>query len=303
MHARTGLLALGLIVVSSACSALASPHPGDSSGKLQVVAAENVWGSIAAQLGGDRVDVTSVISSPNVEPHSYEPTAKDERAIAASDFVVLNGLGYDEWAAQAVEANPDAHRRVLDVGDLLHLETGDDPHRWYHPADVAAVIAAITATYTSLDPGGAADYARLRTAFEAQALAEYHALLDDIEHRFAGTPVGASESAFAGLAEATRLDLLTPPAFVAAVSEGDDPTAGDKAAVDEQISNGEIAVFVVNQQNTTPDVQSLADDARAHGVEVSHITETLTPADISFQDWQSAQLRDLRDALSRATDR
>src|SRR3954451_10168162 len=152
------LLAAGLIVTAGAGSALASGRPGDGSGKLQVVAAENVWGSIAEQLGGERVEVTSVISSPNIEPHSYEPTARDERAIAASDFVVLNGLGYDEWAAQAVDANPEAHRRVLDVGDLLHLETGDDPHRWYHPADVTAVIAAITGTYTSLDPAGAADY-------------------------------------------------------------------------------------------------------------------------------------------------
>src|SRR4051812_36221955 len=106
MYARVGLLAVGVIVVSSACSALASPHPGNSSGKLQIVAAENVWGSIAAQLGGDRVEVTSVISSPDIEPHSYEPTARDERAIAASDVVILNGLGYDEWPSRRSRPTP-----------------------------------------------------------------------------------------------------------------------------------------------------------------------------------------------------
>jgi zinc/manganese transport system substrate-binding protein len=303
MSARAGLLAVGLLVACSACSALASPHPGDGSGKLQVVAAENMWGSIAAQLGGDRVEVKSVISSPDIDPHSYEPTARDERAIASSDFVVFNGLGYDEWAAQAVEANADPHRQVLDIGDLLHLDTGDDPHRWYHPDDVTTVIAAITAAYTKLDPAGAADYARLRTEFESTGLTEYHALLADIEHRFAGTPVGATESAFTGIAEATGLDLITPPGFLAAISESEDPTAGDKSTVDEQITGGLIEVLVVNRQNATPDVQALEAAARAHGVEVSDITETLAPPSASFQDWQSAQLRDLRDALARATNR
>jgi len=291
------------VAVTTGCSALASPAPGDGSGKLQVVAAENVWGSIAAQLGGDRVEVTSVISTPNVEPHSYEPTARDERAIASSDFVVFTGLGYDEWAAQAVDANPDSSRGVLDVGALLHLDTGDDPHRWYHPDDVAAVIGAITAAYTSLDPAGAAEYARLRAEYERTALAEYHSLLADIEHRFAGSPVGASETAFTGIAEATRLDLVTPPDFLNAVSEGADPTAADKATVDEQIANGDIEAFVVNRQNATPDVQALEADARAHGIAVVTITETLAPADASFQDWQSSQLRDVRDALAGATGR
>ena len=303
MRARLVLLVVAVTAAGSACSALASPHPGDGSGKLQVVAAENVWGSIAAQLGGDRVDVTSVISSPNIEPHSYEPTARDERAIASSDFVILTGLGYDEWAAQAVDANPDSTRRVVDVGELLHLDNGVDPHRWYHPEDVATVVGAITTNYTSLDPAGAAEYARLRADFEHTALAEYHALLTDIEARFGDTPVGASESAFTGIAEATGLDLVTPPDFLTAVSEGADPTAADKAIVDEQIAGGEIDALVVNQQNATPDVQSLERDAEANGIEVVAITETLAPADATFQDWQSAQLRDLRDALERAPNR
>jgi zinc/manganese transport system substrate-binding protein len=261
---------------SSACAALGHPHENGTS-KVQVVVAENVWGTIAAELGGDRVDVTSIIASPDIDPHSYEPTARDERAIAASDVVIFN------------------------VGAHLGLRRGDDPHRWYHPDDVDRVIAAITDAYTSVDPNGAAFYAAQRTRFESQSLSEYHALLSDIRQRFAGTPVGATETVFSGIAEATGLDLVTPAGFLTAIAEGTDPSADDKATVDEQIKDHRIAVLVVNAQNATPDVHTLEDAARANGIDVVSMTETVTPAGATFEEWQAQQLRALRDALTRAS--
>src|SRR6266702_1016302 len=109
-------------------------------GRLQVVAAESFWGSIAAQLGGDRVTVTSIIRNPDTDPHDYEPTAADGRAIASARYMIFNGLGYDPWASDVVDANPVGGRRVLDVGALLNLKEGDNPHRWYFPVDVERVI-------------------------------------------------------------------------------------------------------------------------------------------------------------------
>jgi zinc/manganese transport system substrate-binding protein len=126
-------------------------------------------------------------------------------------------------------------------------------------------------------------------------------LIAQINQRYAGTAVGASESIFVGLAEATGLDLKTPAAYLTAISEGTDPTAQDKATVDQQISEHQIKVFVYNSQNSTPDVKTLVDAATAKGIEVTTVTETLSPATLSFQDWQSAQLQQLADALAKAT--
>ena len=94
---------------------------------LQVVAAENFWGSIASQLGGDRVAVQSIIVNPSTDPHSYEPTASDAITLAGGKLVIVNGIGYDNWASQLVAANPVGGRVVVDVGDLLGLKDGDNP--------------------------------------------------------------------------------------------------------------------------------------------------------------------------------
>ncbi len=115
--------------------------------------------------------------------------------------------------------------------------------------------------------------------------------------------MGASESIFEGLAQATGLRLTTPPAYLQAISEGTDPTAGDRATVESQIDQRRIAVWVLNSQNATPDIQTLTSRARAHHIPVTTITETLSPADRSFQDWQVDQLRSLARALALGTGR
>ena len=120
--------------------------------KLQVVAAENFWGSIAAQLGGTHVEVTSIIATPTVDPHGYEPTAADARASPSADLVIVNGMGYDAWAARLVGADPSHRAAVVDVGRLVGVAVGDNPHRWYYPADVDRWPTAITAAYQASTP-------------------------------------------------------------------------------------------------------------------------------------------------------
>ncbi len=297
---RRAVVAIAGLVVLAACTT-PSP-PSATGGKIEVVAAESFWGSIASQLGGDRVAVDSIVAKPDTDPHDYEPTPADARAIAGAELVIVNGLGYDEWASQAVAANGSPSGAVIDVGSLLGHRDGDNPHRWYFPDDVERVITEITARYQAIDPPHAAYFDAQRQAFETTGLARYKQLLAQIRTRFSGTPVGASETVFVGLAEATGLPLLTPPSFLAAISEGTDPTPRDRAAAQAQLADGRVKVFVVNSQNATPDVQVLVDDARAHGVGVTAITET-PPANASFQDWQAQQLEALADALARATGR
>lgn len=285
------------------CGISAGSPAGFASGKLRVVAAESSWGSIAAQLGGPKVVVSSLIASPNVDPHSYEPTASDGVRIAESQLAIVNGLGYDAWASKLIAANPSSERLVLDVGKTLGLGEGDNPHQWYSPSSVQRVVDQIAADYKRLDPRHASYFERRRRAFLAGGLAEYDRLRRAIRARFGGVPVGYSESVFQPLGESLGLRLMTPASFAKAIAEGADVSASDKQAVDTQAERRQIDVWVYNSQNATPDVQRVNQLARASHIPVTTITETLSPASASFQGWQDAQLRRLAAALHEATGR
>jgi zinc/manganese transport system substrate-binding protein len=294
------MLLAGALLLLAGCGATSS---GSSSGGITVVAAENFWGAIATELAGTQANVQSIIANPAQDPHSYEPTPADARTLATARLVIENGIGYDPWVQRLIAANPTAGRDVLTVGSLLGLAQGDNPHRWYSPADVEAVASAITAELQKLDPKHSADFAANLRTFEGTDLAQYHALIAAIKARYAGVPVGASESIFALQAPALGLDLTTPYSFMNAISEGTEVTAQDTATVQRQIANHEIKVWIYNSQNATPGIQHLNAQAQAQGIPIVTITETLTPPGDTFEHWQVGQLERIAVALHEATGR
>jgi zinc/manganese transport system substrate-binding protein len=301
-------LAAPVLLTAALCGALLLLGCGSggfagSGGRLRVVAAENFWGSIAAQLGGTKVDVQSIIVNPDSDPHGYEPTATDARAMAAAQMAIVNGVGYDEWATHLLDANPSDGRVVLDVGSSLGLRRGDNPHRWYSPADVQAVVNWIVAGYDKLRPSDKRYFAHRKDVFERAGLASYHVLIGQIRSRYAGVAVGYSESVFQPLSEALGLTAITPYGFAKAIAEGTEVSARDRQTVDRQASSRQMKVWVFNSQNLTPEVQHVNELARAAGIPLVAVTETLSPASAGFEQWQAAQLMRLREALHRATGR
>jgi zinc/manganese transport system substrate-binding protein len=266
-------------------------------GKLNVVAAEDFWGSIAEGVGGDRVAVTDVITNPAADPHDYEPTADDGRALASSQVSIVNGIGYDEWASKLLAANADDSRVEVDVGDVLGLQSGDNPHQWYSPTSVEEVVAALVNAYEEADPGHDSYYEAQAKKFDSQGLDRYHQLIAKIKGEFGGTRVGASESIFEPLAPALGLDLVTPTGFMDGVAEGTEPSPSDKAAADHQIADRAISLWVYNSQNATPDVKRLNEAAEAAGIPIATVTETLTPEGASFEAWMVRELEGIDMAL------
>jgi zinc/manganese transport system substrate-binding protein len=298
------------MVTVSACSAgggntTASQSNSSSSQapsvKIAVVATINAWGSIAAQLGGDHIQETSLITNPATDPHDYEPSATDGRAVATANVVIQNGIGYDRWADKLVAANPNPQRTVVNVGEVVGVADSGNPHQWYSPDSVTKVVDAITAAYKTADPNDAAYFDQQHDQFLKQGLANYRNQIATIKAKYSGTPVGASESIFAPLSDALGLNLVTPAEFLKAISEGTDPSPADKSTVDQQIASKAIKVYVYNSQNSTPDVAAQVDAAHKQNIPVATVTETLSPANVSFQDWQTAQLSGLADALHTAT--
>ena len=296
---RALLVAPLLALIVAGCGGISSA----TTTGVSVVAAENFWGSIARQIAGDKADVQSIITNPAQDPHSYEPTANDARAMAMSQLAIVNGVGYDPWAPKLLDANPDGARIVLTIGNLFGLHDGDNPHRWYDPAEVEAAANTIAADLEQLDPKHAGYYASQLENFETSGLAQYHALIAQIKARYAGTAVGASESIFALQARALGLKLITPASFMKAVSEGSEVSAQDTITAQRQIATHQIKMWIYNTQNLTPEVQQLGALARHNNIPIATVTETLSPRKDSFEQWQVAQLEGIERALHEATGR
>lgn len=292
----------GSTTSNSGANAVVSPSSA-ATGPIQVVAAENFWGSIVSQIGGDRVQVTSIITSPDTDPHNYEPKPTDARLVANSRYVIINGAGYDPWGQKLIEANPVDGRKVLVIGDLVGKKEGDNPHLWYSPDYVRRVVDQITADLKSLAPADAAYFEQQRTQLVNVGLKDYKNTISTIKQKYAGTPVGATESVFAYQIAPLGLKLSTPPKFMNSISEGEEPTAADKATFDRQLLQKQIKVLVFNSQNSTPDTEALKNKAQTAGIPIVPVTETLTPATASFQEWQTGQLRALQQALAKSTGR
>ena len=296
--AATATLAVAMALTSAACSTPTGATEAPSQ-VIQVVAAENFWGSIAQQIGGTHVHVVSIITNPNSDPHSYEPTANDARTIAGAKLVIENGIGYDPWVARLLATDRGA-QTVVNVGSVVGVADGGNPHRWYNPADVRMVINKLTADYSELDPANQSYFAAQRARFERIGLRRYDALIAKIRRKYGGTPVGASESSFAMLAPALGLRLITPQAFLKAISEGGEVSAADKQTIDRQISHHLIKIYVYNSQNVTPDVRAQLAAANAEHIPVATITETLAPPEVSYQAWQVRELIGIQAALAQA---
>ncbi len=285
--------AVALISASAACGG----GPTASAGSLNVVAGENFWGSLAMQLGGSKVNVQSVVTDPNADPHEYESNTNDARAFAQADLVILNGAGYDDWGKKLLDANSSSHRKVLNVADLLGKRAGDNPHFWYDAQYVVQVANAMTAAYKSIDRADSSYFDQQRTAF-GHALEPYFVKIADIRDRYAGVAIGSTESIFFYMAALLGLNLISPPEFMDAVAEGNVPAAAAVVKFQNQVTKHQIKVLVYNNQTVTAVTTHIKQLAASNKIPLVGVSETLQPLTATFQDWQLSQLKQLETALS-----
>ena len=275
-----------------------SPAGGaPASGTVGVVAAENVWGDIARQVGGSHVAVTSIVSDPNADPHGYETDAKDAAAISSARLVVLNGLGYDDFASKLLSASPSSTRTVLTLSEVNGVTASDaNPHLWYDPTYVKASAAAITKALTAIDGADAAEFA----ANEKTFLTAYQPYVDElarIRSTYAGTKVAYTERVAGYLVTAAGLVLGTPASFSQALEDGNDPSPADTLAFDDAINERQVKVLLYNGQVTDQQTDDIKAAATAAGVPVVGVAETIPTAFPDFQTWQLDQATKILTAL------
>ena len=255
-------------------------------------------------MGGTKATVRSIIVDPSQDPHSYEPSAQDARTLATAQLAIVNGVGYDPWAPKLIAANPTPGRAVLTVGDLFGLKEGDNPHRWYDPAEVTAVANAIASDLKRLDPKDAAYFDQRLQTFETTDLGQYHQLIAQIRSRYAGVPVGASESIFALQAPALGLEPPNP----VQLHEGDQRGHGREraghahhAAADHRPPDQGVDLQLAEHHARDPATQRAR--ARERTSRSSRSPRRSTPRTTASSSGRSASSERIAQALHQATGR
>jgi len=263
--------------------------------QIAVVAAENFYGDIARQIGGDRVAVVSIMNNPDQDPHLFETAPSTVRQIAKAQIVVANGANYDPWMEKLLAATPRAGRVVITAADLIGRKAGDNPHLWYDPKTMPAVATAIAAALSKADPAHASDYAaRLKTTLAG--LERVTARVAQLKAKHAGTAVTATEPVFGPMADALGLTMRNQR-FQLAMMNDTEPSARDLAAFERDLRDRAVKVLIYNSQVSEKLTERLRDIAIKSKVPVVGVTETM-PANISFQDWVLGELDAIDKALS-----
>jgi zinc/manganese transport system substrate-binding protein len=293
------------LIAAAATCALATTGCADassaeaSSASVTVVASTDVWGDVAATVGGRRVNVTSLVTSPDQDPHTYTASARDELAVSKADVVVENGGGYDDFMRQLVAAAK-ADPTVIDAVDVSRLAAhGDEPneHVWYDLEAAERVARSMAAAFGKVDPAHAASYAANARSFDSTVdrLIRREAVL---KRHVGGVAVAVTEPVPVYMLDAIGVADETPAAFSRAVEEGGDVSVATLDATLGLLTGHRVAALIVNEQTADPFTERVRAAATSAGVPVVGVTETL-PTDVHYADWMAHNLDHLDTALSR----
>ncbi|WEG13671.1 zinc ABC transporter substrate-binding protein [Pullulanibacillus sp. KACC 23026] len=300
----TGVAALSSILLLSACgtsnsqsssstdSVAASPS---SASKIKIVAAEDFYGEVAKAVGGDRVEVTSIIDNPNTDPHDYEPTPEVARRVSQAQLIVYDGVGYDEWMDKLISADSSSKSKLITkvADDVLDKQEGDNEHVWYNPETMPKLAKKLAADLSKVDPSNKQTYHKNAQAF-IDSLAPLQEKVQKL-HQPSGEMIDVSEPVFDYMAKALNL-RVNDEKFALAIDEGTDPSAADVAKLQSDIKDKKINMFVYNIQNTGPTVDNLVKLAKSSGVPVVKVTET-EPKGKDYLEWMDDQLDQVAKAL------
>ena len=260
---------------------------------VSIVAAENFYGDIARQIGGPGVAVTSILSSPDQDPHLFEASPSTARRLAGAKLVIFSGADYDPWIEKLLAANKSQGRKEIDVAALTHRKSGDNPHIWYDPATIKALAKRLNTELKNLDPSNKAEYEKRTGAF-IDSLNPLDTKIAEMKRKYAGAPVTASEPVFGYMAQALGLKMRNEK-FQLAIQNDAEPSVSDVAAFEDDLRGQKVKVMIYNAQVNEPAAQRLRKLAEDEKIPVVGVTE-MAPADKTYQDWMASQL----DLLDRA---
>ncbi len=279
--------------------AVSASGTGGAAAKISVVTSTNVYGNIAGQIAGDRAAVTSLISSPDADPHEFEASPHDQLALSRADLVIENGGGYDDFVDTMLGA-VGRHITVLNAVNISgkKAQGGElNEHVWYDLSSMITLADRIAAALTALDPAGADTFAANAADFrsEVRKLVAQTASISHVHH---GEGVAITEPVPLYLLQACGLDNRTLEGFSEAVEDDTDVPPLVLQRTLDLFAAGRVALLVYNEQTTGPATQRVLDAAKEHHIPVVPVTETL-PAGQDYQSWMHGNLTAIQRALDR----
>lgn len=274
---------VGLMIIITGCS---QPQQ-QSKAKLNVVSSLDFYGEAAKAVAGKYGTVTTIINSPSIDPHDYEPTTQDAKKMSQANVVVANGIGYDDWMTKITPSK--AHD--INVGQLMNKHDGDNEHVWYNSQTMRKLTTKLAQTYSQIDPKHRADYQKNAHQYQ-QKLTELDTIISQVKSQVKGQRADVSEPVF----DYALADLgvkINNRQFENAIEKGVDPTPASIKAIQTDITKHRIAFFVDNSQVSNPTVSGLVDLAHKNNVPVLKVTETL-PKDKTYLEWMMGQYQQLR---------
>ncbi|MBN9620406.1 MAG: zinc ABC transporter substrate-binding protein [Actinobacteria bacterium] len=288
-------------VVAAVAVTACSSSAGGGSGSVSLVASTNVWGDVAQQvagkLAGHKVAITSIISDPAADPHSYEADTRNQLEISRAAVIVENGGGYDDFV-DTMRQSAGSKATVLNAVAISGKQPVDgdlNEHVWYDFPTVAKVTDQIADALAKADPADAATFHANAAAFDRQ-LAGLEAAEAEVKATYAGTGVAITEPVPLYLLQACGLVDRTPEEFSHAVEEGNDVAPRVLQQTLALFSGHQVKLLAYNEQTSGAETQQVQNAAKANHIPVVGVTETL-PAGQTFLTWMSGNLAAIKAAL------
>ncbi|MFJ4553915.1 metal ABC transporter solute-binding protein, Zn/Mn family [Streptomyces sp. NPDC088817] len=272
-----------------------------SSSAVPVVASTNVYGDIAEQIGGDRVEVTSVISDPSQDPHSYEASTQNQLALSKAKVVIENGGGYDDFIDRMLKNGGNSSAEVVNavkVSGRTAPKGGElNEHVWYDFPSVARLADSIAAALGKADPANAGTFTRNAETFK-EKLKPLEAKEAQIKEEHGGDAVAITEPVPLYVIEASGLVNRTPEEFSEAIEEGGDVSPKVLRETLALFTGKKVKALVYNEQTSGPQTERVEQASKSAGIPVVAVTETL-PKGKDYVGWMTANV----DALAGALDK
>jgi zinc/manganese transport system substrate-binding protein len=295
-----GVAVIAVALLGAACGTSTTPA-ASTNGKILAVGAENEYANVIGQIGGKYVQVSSILSNPNTDPHTFESSPSVAQVVSAATLIVQNGVGYDTFMNTIESASPSPKRKVIDVQNVLGLPTNTpNPHLWYNPRTMPAVAKAVATDLSDLQPAHASFFHANASAF-TDSLTPWLADIAKVRAAFPRAPVATTEPVGDYMLQAAGTDDLTPWSFSADVMNGVDTTPQDNAFQESLFNQHKVKVFVYNQQVTNSITQLLLSLAHNDRIPVVGVYETMPVPGYDYQTWMEAETIALYKALANGT--
>ncbi|HEY2550533.1 MAG TPA: zinc ABC transporter substrate-binding protein [Streptosporangiaceae bacterium] len=291
--------AAAALTAAAGCTTAGSANVADSAGTaISAIGAENQYANVLSQIGGKFVHVTSILSNPNTDPHTFESSPQVARQVSQAQLIVQNGVGYDSFMnkIEAASGNPD--RKIIVAQQVLGLpDSTPNPHLWYSPSTMPAVARAMAADLSALRPAHAAYFQANLRAFD-KSLQPWLTAIAQFKSVYPGAPVATTEPVADYLLQAMGADNLTPFSFQADIMNGVDPAPQDVALEQGFFTQHKARAFVYNQQVSDALTVSVRQTAQQAGVPVVGVYETMPTPGFSYQSWMLAEVKAIQQAVA-----